>query len=89
MNDPRNILSHAKSILIEQIMALHGRSVTGISPRQYRTWLESCSLSQLRDTLEELTEFPAPEETTNAIHRNTGEGASTPARGVFTNEVLT
>lgn len=60
MNDPRNILDHARGIMLEQIMALSGRGHA--APRAFRTQLESESSTQLRGRLEQLTDFPASVE---------------------------
>jgi hypothetical protein len=90
MNDPRNLLQHARGMMIEQIMALEGRGHP--SPRAFRSELERESGIQLSHRLEMLTDFPtgqsgsdpAPQETTDDIQsaiRRTG--ASTPARGLF------
>ncbi len=83
-NNPTNILCHARTMVIEQIMALEGRGHP--NPRAFRTALESESPVQLAHRLELLTTFPASQETTDDIPsalRRTG--ASTPSRGKFLN----
>lgn len=58
--NPTNIECHTRLMLVEQIMALHGRlhGRGSKNPKRYRELLESFELSTLRRTLEE-SNFPA------------------------------
>ena len=54
MIDPfLNIHSYARTMMIEQIMALHGRASK--EPVRYRRWLESAEIETLRRILEHFT----------------------------------
>lgn len=52
-NNPTNIFSHTRRIMIEQIMALIGRGSS--DPASYRRTLELFEIETLRRTLAELT----------------------------------
>lgn len=53
--DPLNIHSHTRLMLIEQIMALHGRGSK--NPKRYRELLEGFEIATLRRALTE-SDFP-------------------------------
>lgn len=63
MNDPRNIHSHAHAMLVEQVMALHGRGSS--DPKTYRRILERMNSPALLRALNE-SDFPALSLTENA-----------------------
>jgi len=78
MNDPFiHIRSHARAMMIEQIMALIGRASS--DPKQYRRTLESFEDSTLRRTLEQITLGDCANENFPALGltENAGEIAST------------
>jgi len=58
MNDPRFILAHSHTMLVEQVMAMYGRASS--DPKTYRRLLEGMSSATLRRALEE-SDFPALE----------------------------
>jgi len=83
IGNPTNIHCHARLMMVEQIMALHGRGSS--DPRRYRRLLESFEIETLRRTLNE-SDFPALEEA--AAHsldaRSKTPGANAPARETLT-----
>lgn len=68
LSDPRNIHAHSRNLLIEEIMALEGRSRS--NPREYRKWLETLTGEQLAELKKEILEGRDwPQQFGNAIDR--------------------
>jgi hypothetical protein len=73
-----HINSHAHAMLVEQVMAIHGRGSR--DPKRYRQLLQSQDLPTLRRALTH-SDFPVlPETTDDTTHATRASGASTPVR---------
>jgi hypothetical protein len=65
MSDPRNIRFYSRAMMVEQIMALIGRSAP--DPKSYRRTLESFEPENLQRTLNTLTGRTEAQQDTNVV----------------------